>query len=739
MKHIEISTINFSIGLRIALLSWLVTIVTLTIFILVIVPQQKMAFLRNLESKSRSVESSLHDTIAGAAVNNDFASLVSISRTLLKGDPDLEFLVIVKNDGFAVISQREQWKMEKRINTFWLPTQRKTFSAINTVPIVDHKVFHHAHPFDYSGIQWGWFHVGLSLSNYNESVKTLYRQIFWLGLPCAVISLFLCLGYANQLVRPIVRLRKVVHQIANGNLHVRADSIRKDEIGSLADSVNIMAQGLLHRDSILDSVRYAAQHFLHCNDWETAIPDILEKMGRAINASRVYLFENHTNHAGQLCMSQRCEWVAENITPQLSNSELQNLPYADSGLPEQTIALLNQNKAISMTLSEMTHETRAIIEPQGIYSILFIPILVENTWWGYIGFDDCVDERSWIESEQDSVRAVADMLGTTIARQKAQKSLLEAKATLEQRIEERTRELKDQVKAKEKALRQLTEAQSSLLEISRSAGMAEVATGVLHNVGNVLNSINVSSNLIREQIRQSRIPNIGKVAELLTNPQGGLYHFLTEDPRGRKIPEYLASLSVALEKERQGVAKEVESLHHKIDHIKEIVTMQQTYGRVFGVVETVKPEELMEDALTLNSGALARHHVEVIRDYDDVPSITVDKHTILQILLNFINNAKYACSESHGPKKVTLRIFAPAPDRVAFQVQDTGVGILPENMKRIFQHGFTTRKHGHGFGLHSGALAARTLGGTLTADSDGPGCGASFTLEIPAHPGENHD
>ncbi len=739
MKHIEISTINFGIGLRIALLSWLVTIGTLTAFVLVIVPQQKMAFLQNLESKSRSVEASLHDAIAGAAVNDDLASLVSTSRTLIEGDPDLEFLVIVKNDGFAVISQRKEWKMEKRINTFWLPTQRKTFSAINTVPIVDRQVFHHAHPFDYSGIQWGWFHVGLSLRNYNESVKTLYRQTFWLGLPCAVISLFLCLGYANQLVKPIVRLRQVVHQIANGNLHVRADSIRKDEIGSLADSVNIMAQGLLHRDSILDSVRYAAQQFLHSNDWETAIPDILEKMGRAINASRVYLFENHTNHAGQLCMSQRCEWVAENITPQLSNSELQNLPYADSGLPEQTIALLNQNKAISMTLSEMSHETRALIEPQGIYSFLFIPILAENTWWGYIGFDDCVHERSWLESEQDSVRAVADMLGTTIARQKAQKSLLEAKATLEQRVEERTRELKDQVKAKEKALRQLTETQSSLLEMSRTAGMAEVATGVLHNVGNVLNSINVSSNLIREQARQSRVPNIGKVAELLTNPQGGLYHFLTEDPRGRKIPEYLASLSVALEKERQGVAKEVESLHHKIDHIKEIVTMQQTYGRVFGVVETVKPEELMEDALTLNSGALVRHNVEVIRDYEDVPSITVDKHTILQILLNFINNAKYACSESHGPKKVTLRIFAPAPDRIAFQVKDTGVGILPENMKRIFQHGFTTRKHGHGFGLHSGALAARTLGGTLTADSDGPGCGAAFTLEIPVHSGESHD
>ncbi len=725
------------IGLRIALISWIIAIGTLTIFVLVIIPQQKTVFLRSLESKANSVAVSLHDAIAGAAVNEDFASLVSASRTLIEGDPDLEFLIIVKNDGFAVVNRREEWKIEQNMDGFWRAKTRQASSAIATVPILNRPVFHHAQPFDYSGIEWGWFHVGLSIRNYNESVKLLYHQTLWLSLSCAAISLLICLGYAHQLVKPIVRLREIVHQIANGNLNVRADAVRRDEIGSLAESVNIMTEGLLHRDSILDSVRYAAELFLHTSEWETAIPDILEKMGQAVDACRVYIFQNHTNEAGQLCMSQQCEWVAENISSQLSNPELQNLPYADSGLDVQTIALLSHNDTLSMTLSEMSDETRAIVEPQGICSILFVPIIVEKRWWGYIGFDDCIHERIWLESEQDSVRAVADMLGTTIARQQAQQSLLEAKATLEERVEERTRELKDQVTAKEQALSQLAETQSTLLEMSRTAGMAEVATGVLHNVGNVLNSVNVSSNLIREKIRQSRIANIEKVAELLTNPEGGLSHFLTDDPRGKHIPTYLTSLSAALQKERQEITDEVESLHHKIDHIKEIVSMQQTYGRVFGVVESVTPESLMEDALTLNAGALVRHQIDVFRDYAAVPAVTVDKHTVIQILLNFINNAKYACSESNGPKEVTLRVFNPAPDRVAFQVQDTGVGILPENRERIFQHGFTTRKKGHGFGLHSGALAARAIGGTLTADSDGPGCGATFTLEIPVHPGEN--
>ncbi|PIE73732.1 MAG: histidine kinase [Deltaproteobacteria bacterium] len=739
MKYTDILPTHFGLGLRIALLSWLVAIGTLILFTLLIIPQQKAIFFHNLESKANSVAVSLYDTIAEAAINEDFASLVSACRTLIEGDPDLEFLVVVKNNGFAVINQRQEWKIDQNMEAFWLPNLRKQSSVITTTPILDKQVFHHAQPFNYSGIEWGWFHVGLSLQDYDRSITLFYRQTFWVGLLCVGFSLLISLGYARKLIKPLVRLRQIVRQIANGNLKVRADFIRRrDEIGNLAISVNAMAEGLLHRDTILNNVSYAAQHFLHNCDWETVIQDILEKMGRAVGACRVYIFENHTNHAGQLCMSQRYEWVAENVTPQLSNPVLQNLPYGDSGLSEQIISLLRQNNPFSMTLSEMNGATRAIVEPQGIASVLFIPIHVESTWWGYIGFDDCTHERRWLESEQDSVRAVADMLGVTISRQQAQESLLKAKAILEERVEERTLELKRQVTAKERTLRQLAETQSSLMEMSRTAGMAEVATGVLHNVGNVLNSVNVSSNLIREQIQQSRIANIGKVADLLNHPEGGLAHFLTSDPRGRQIPAYLTSLSTALNKEHQDITNEVDSLHHKIDHIKEIVAMQQTYGRVLGVVETVVPKNLMEDALTLNTGALTRHQIKVVRDYEDTPSISVDKHTVMQILLNFIQNAKHACSEHHGSeKRVTLRIFTPTSGRIAFQVQDTGVGILPKNLQRIFQHGFTTRKKGHGFGLHSGILAARNLGGTITANSDGLGCGATFTLEVPIHPGEN--
>ena len=132
-----------------------------------------------------------------------------------------------------------------------------------------------------------------------------------------------------------------------------------------------------------------------------------------------------------------------------------------------------------------------------------------------MGFDDCACERTWTDAEVDSLRALADMLGAAIARQRVQDALLEAKQTLEQRVSERTRELQEQVAAKEKARAELAETQQELIVASREAGMAEVATGVLHNVGNVLNSVNVSTTLIREKLRRSEISTLGKVCDLL--------------------------------------------------------------------------------------------------------------------------------------------------------------------------------------------------------------------------------
>ncbi len=273
-----------------------------------------------------------------------------------------------------------------------------------------------------------------------------------------------------------------------------------------------------------------------------------------------------------------------------------------------------------------------------------------------------------------------------------------------------------------------------LLETSRQAGMAEVATGVLHNVGNVLNSVNVSATLVANQISQTKAVNIAKLSALINQHKTDLADFLTKDPRGQMVPGYLGTLADTIAEEHKTVMLELENLRKNIEHIKEIVAMQQSYARVSGVIETISVPDLVEDALRINAGSLARHDVDAIRDYQARPVITTDKHKVMQILINLVRNAKYACDESgRTNKQITVRTSSD-DHGVQIAIIDNGVGIPAENLTRIFNHGFTTRKAGHGFGLHSGALAAKELGGALSVHSDGPDCGAMFTLELPYKP-----
>ena len=207
--------------------------------------------------------------------------------------------------------------------------------------------------------------------------------------------------------------------------------------------------------------------------------------------------------------------------------------------------------------------------------------------------------------------------------------------------------------------------------------------------------------------------------------------FLTTDPKGRQLPSYLGQLAEHLAAERTMVLTEMDSLRKNIEHIKDIVAMQQSYAKVSGVAETIKVTDLVDDSLRMNAAALARHDVKVIREYEEIPAISVEKHKVLQILVNLIRNAKYACDESgRVDKQLIVRVTHEA-ERVRVAVIDNGIGIPPENLIRIFAHGFTTKETGHGFGLHSGALAAKEMGGSLGVESDGPGRGATFTLELP--------
>jgi signal transduction histidine kinase len=235
-------------------------------------------------------------------------------------------------------------------------------------------------------------------------------------------------------------------------------------------------------------------------------------------------------------------------------------------------------------------------------------------------------------------------------------------------------------------------------------------------------------------LRQSKASGVSRLAGLLKERGAEVGRFIVEDERGKRIPEYLGALGDQLQADQRAALEELTLLRNNLEHIKDTVTMQQSYAKLCGVTETVEVVDLVEDSLRLNAGAFARHGVALQREFSPVPKINVDKHKVLQILVNLVRNAKYACDDSgRSDKRITLRI-EPAPLGVRISVVDNGIGIPPENMSRLFRHGFTTRATGHGFGLHSGAIAAQELGGVLRAESEGAGHGAAFILELPLSP-----
>ncbi|MBK5302158.1 MULTISPECIES: DAHL domain-containing protein [Gammaproteobacteria] len=301
---------------------------------------------------------------------------------------------------------------------------------------------------------------------------------------------------------------------------------------------------------------------------------------------------------------------------------------------------------------------------------------------------------------------------------KMNNELQTANERLEQRVEERTREL--------------LEAERELVEAARMAGMAEIATNVLHNVGNVLNSVNVSADLITRKLAASKTLGLGKAVKMMNEHAEDLGQFITLDEKGKLLPLYLNQLVDSIAAEQSSIVDELSQLTKSIDHIKDIVATQQAYAGAARLVEPLNVVDLFEDALRMNSGALSRHHVVVTKDYQDTPTIIGDKHRLLLILINLISNAKYAMSKvSDRQRHMTLGVKIIDNATLRLSVEDQGEGIAAENMTRIFNHGFTTRKEGHGFGLHSCALAAVEMNGHLRVHSDGPGHGAIFTLEIP--------
>jgi signal transduction histidine kinase len=271
--------------------------------------------------------------------------------------------------------------------------------------------------------------------------------------------------------------------------------------------------------------------------------------------------------------------------------------------------------------------------------------------------------------------------------------------------------------------------QKQLREASHQSGMAEVATGVLHNVGNVLNSLGVAASTAQARLKTFQIDRVGQVAAMLQLNRDKLAEFLSSDERGKRLPDYLSALGARIAADADAVQQEFAAISGHVQYLRHIVQAQQSFARVGGAQDEVDISEVVETALTLKGQELKG--AQITRDIGELPPVQTDRYKLLQIIVNFIANACDAmlANRSTAPR-IVIRVHV-VHGRLEIAVEDSGIGIAPELLARVWEFGFTTKAHGHGFGLHSVAVAAQQLGGTVLAHSDGVGLGARFSVTIP--------
>jgi signal transduction histidine kinase/Tfp pilus assembly protein PilF len=280
---------------------------------------------------------------------------------------------------------------------------------------------------------------------------------------------------------------------------------------------------------------------------------------------------------------------------------------------------------------------------------------------------------------------------------------------------------------------ELRETQKILVDTAHRAGMAEIASGLLHNIGNVLNSVKVSSQLLKEKIEKSKVNELQKVLDLIKQHQTDLSDYITSDKKGKMLPAYLIKVGKILNDEQNSHLNELTILGNGIYHIEEIVTVQQNYAGVSGVVELITLSNIMDDVLKMYQDTFKTHMIEVVKHYKELPPILVEKGKLMQVFVNLLKNAQESLVSKGDKKKViTINISEDEEEKHQIvEIIDNGTGIKKDHVEQIFSYGFTTKKGSQGLGLHTSALTMAEMGGKIVAFSEGEGRGVAFTVILP--------
>ena len=417
---------------RTALLSWLVTLVTLSVFVAVILPLQERTFLENLASKAHGVSVSLQDVAASALVTEDYGAVVDHCTQVLAGDPTIEYLVLTRKDGFSLINRRDGWTSEEMPGA-WRPIERRARYALERPPFLSHDVLHYSRPFDYSGIEWGWIHVGVSLDSYRTNVRTSYVRTAWIAALCLTLALVASVVYARRTSAPILRLQETVQAVAEGDLSARADIRTGDEVETLASAFNTMTQAVQDREAKVlvqnrELARLATDEALHAGDFAEAARRIVEAAAGTLEVRRSGVWLLDRDGSGMVCIDQYDAAAAAHARgPRIPR--LGHEPYFDALQNERTISAAD-------ALSDPRTACLAgdYLDAVGAVSKLAAGVRVGGSVVGSICLEHVGSRRKFTLEEENFAGSLADLLALAIEagnRRRAQDELLAAKEAAE--------------------------------------------------------------------------------------------------------------------------------------------------------------------------------------------------------------------------------------------------------------------------------------------------------------------
>ena len=549
-------------------------------------------------------------------------------------------------------------------------------------------------------------------------------------------------------------------------------------LGEVADQLAVILAGataradrerverdLRRRDAILEAVSRSAERLLLEPTWREAAPSVLEELGTAVGASRAYLFENGVAPDGAVVTSQRAEWVAAGIQPELDNSVMQEMRFADVGL-ERFEEMVGRDEIFVADVRDLPAGERPLFEAQGIRAVMTVPVFVEGAWWGFVGFDDCVAERDWTPAEIDALRTAASLVAAAIRRERSEAILRTHEQKLRAVFETAldaifiTNHRREYVDANPAACELLGVAKRDLLgqRIDDFAPPERLATmeaeweeylaggptmsqRLIQRADGEVREVDVSARphfvpglniafarditdrkrLENELLNAQKLESIGRLA-------GGVAHdfnnLLTAIGGYTSLLLQRANGDAALAHDLGEISRATERAGELTHQLLAFGRRQVLQPRVFDL------NDVLAGVGSLLQRLLGEHVELELRPAPAAATVRADPGQLEQVVVNLAVNARDAMPDGGRLTLSIGEVELPEGTFVELRAADTGVGMDAETLERIFEPFFTTREQGVGLGLASVYGIVRQSGGDVSATSE-PGGGTTFTVRLP--------